>query len=117
MNQITILKSKLHKAHITETELEYEGSITIDRELMNKVNILPYEKVHVFNLNNGNRFVTYVIEGESGSREICVNGAAAHLAEKGDRVIIISFLEMDEKSARNWKPAIVTLDQNNNPKK
>jgi len=113
MKNITLLKSKLHLASITQTKLFYEGSITIDRNLMDEADIKPHEKVQVVNLNNGKRFETYVIEGERDSNDICLNGAAARLAEKGDRVIILSYIRIDEKNAENWKPNIIILDEDN----
>ncbi|HMA62690.1 MAG TPA: aspartate 1-decarboxylase [bacterium] len=116
MNQITLLKSKIHRAVVTQTELHYEGSITIDRELMDIADIKPYEKVQVVNINNGKRFETYVIEGEKGKKEICLNGAAARLAEKGDRVIILAYIQMDSVSARGWEPNILVMDKHNNIK-
>ena len=88
---LTVLKSKRHRANVTEANLYYEGSITIDKDLMDAACILPYEQVHIFNLTNGERFITYVIEGERNSGVICTNGAAAHCARKGDCLIIVSF--------------------------
>ena len=113
MKQITLLKSKLHQAVVTETKLHYEGSITIDQELMEIANIKPYEKVHVVNINNGNRFETYVIKGEKGSKDICLNGAAARLAQPGDQIIILSYIQLDEVSARDWQPNILIMDEDN----
>jgi len=111
--QIQILKSKLHHAVVTETELEYVGSITIDKNLMNAVGIYEYEKVHVLNMNSGSRFETYVIEGQPGMGEICINGAAARLAQKGDRVIIVSYGLIDESDIKKYFPKVVTLNQKN----
>jgi aspartate 1-decarboxylase len=116
MKQITLLKSKIHRAFVTQTELHYEGSITLDRELMDIANIKPYEKVQVVNINNGKRFETYVIEGKPGSKKICLNGAAARLAQKGDRIIILAYIQLDEVSAKEWEPNILVMDQNNNIK-
>lgn len=116
MKQITLLKSKIHRAIVTQTELHYEGSITIDSELMDIADIKPYEKVQVVNINNGKRFETYVIEGEKGSKEICLNGAAARLAEKGDRIIILAYIQMDSVSARGWESNILVMDKHNNIK-
>lgn len=115
MNLITVLKSKLHRATVTETELDYEGSIAIDRDLIEAVGLHVYEKVQVLNLNNGARFETYVIEGERGKRDICVKGAAARLAHKGDIVIIIAYTHIPESEVASWRPTIVTLDPDNNP--
>lgn len=114
MSKITVLKSKIHNATTTETNLEYEGSITIDRELMDKANLFPYELVHVLNINNGARFETYVIEGNYGSKSICINGAAARLAQKGDRLIILSYSIADTSELKDWKPKVIKLDSNNN---
>lgn len=116
MSLVTILKSKIHRATVTETDLQYEGSITIDRDLIDAAGLHVFEKVHVLNINNGARFETYVIEGKRGSREIGINGAAARLAQKGDMVIIIAYAHIDESQAASWKPAIITLDSNNNPR-
>lgn len=113
--QIQILKSKLHHAVVTETELEYVGSITIDRNLMDAVGIYKNEKVHVLNMNSGDRFETYVLEGERGKGEICINGAAARLAQKGDRVIIVAYGLIDEKEIDKYEPKVVTLNEKNLP--
>lgn len=110
---IEMCKSKLQPATVTATELHYEGSITIDKTLMDAVDIIPFEKVHVLNLNNGIRLETYAIEGDSHSGVICLNGAAARLAEPGDRVIIISYCSMDKEKAKAWRPKIVIVDENN----
>ena len=107
----TMLKSKIHRAHVTETNINYEGSITIDKKLMEEADILPFERVEVLNLNNGARFDTYAIEGDKG--EICVNGAAARLAIKGDIIIILSYCYVDDDEARNFIPKLVYVDANN----
>ena len=107
----TMLKSKIHRAHVTETNINYEGSITIDQKLMEEADILPYEQVEVLNLNNGARFDTYAIEGEKG--EICINGAAARLAIKEDIIIILSYRYVDDDGARNFIPRLVYVDANN----
>jgi aspartate 1-decarboxylase len=107
-----MLKSKIHRACVTDCNIDYEGSITIDRGLMEAADILPYERVEVLNINNGARFDTYAIEGEKG--EICINGAAARLAMKGDIVIILSFCPVEENEARNVKPKLVYVDAKNN---
>lgn len=106
-----ILKSKIHRARVTDVNIEYEGSITIDKKLMEEADILPYEQVHVLNINNGARFTTYAIEGESG--EICINGAAGRLAAKGDTVIILTYCHVQETEARNFKPIKVYVDNKN----
>ena len=107
-----MLRSKIHRACVTDCNIDYEGSITIDRGLMEAADILPYERVEVLNINNGARFDTYAIEGEKG--EICINGAAARLAMKGDIVIILSFCPVEENEARNVKPKLVYVDKKNN---
>lgn len=110
---LTMLKSKIHRATITETHLEYEGSLTIDEELIEKANLLVNEKVQVVNINNGERFETYVIKGERGSGKVSLNGAAARKGYVGDKIIIISYALMDEKEAKNHKPTVVRVDDNN----
>jgi len=109
----TMLKSKIHRARITETNINYEGSITIDKKLMEEADILPSEQVEVLNLNNGARFTSYAIEGKKDSGEICLNGAAARLAVKGDIVIILSYCQVDDNEARNFIPRLVYVDANN----
>ncbi len=108
-----MLKSKIHRARVTETNIEYEGSITIDTRLMEEADILPYEQVVVLNINNGNRFSTYAIEGKAGSGEMCLNGAAARLAIAGDTVIILTYCHVEDEEARNFKPTLVYVDANN----
>lgn len=110
---IEVLKSKLHRAKVTQAELNYVGSITIDEDLMDAANIIANEKVQIVNNNNGARFETYVIKGERGTGTICLNGATARLAQVGDIVIIMSYgyIEMDE--ARNYKPILVFPDADN----
>jgi len=107
---IEVLKSKIHKVSITEANLHYVGSITIDEDLMDASNLIENEKVQVVNLNNGERLETYVIKGERGSGNICLNGAAARKAEVGDVVIIISYASMDFEEAKTFKPALVFPD-------
>ena len=109
----TMLKSKIHRATVTDGNIDYEGSITIDTELMEAADILPYEQVQVLNINNGARFSTYTIEGKPGSGDICLNGAAARLAVKGDLVIILTYTDMDDEAARHYKPIIVQVDKKN----
>ena len=108
-----MLKSKIHRATVTDGNIDYEGSITIDKKLMEEADMLPYEQVQVLNINNGARFSTYVIEGEEGSGDICLNGAAARLAVKGDLVIILTYTEMSDEEARNHRPKIVQVSENN----
>lgn len=110
---IEILKSKIHRARVTEAELNYVGSITIDEDLMDAANILANEKVQVVNNNNGERFETYVIKGERGSGTICLNGAAARLAQVGDIVIIMSYVYMEMDEARTYEPISVFPDTDN----
>lgn len=112
---ITMLKSKLHRAVVTEADVNYVGSITIDKDLMEKSGIYEYEKVSVVDVENGQRFDTYVIAGERGSRIICVNGAAARLVAVGDHVIIMAYKLIEEKDASSHKPTVVFLDSDNNP--
>ena len=113
---LTMFKSKLHQMKVTEANLHYEGSITIDKELLDKAGILPYEKVQVVNITNGERLETYTIPGDAGSRVCCLNGAAARKTQVGDRVIIISYAEMTREEARDFKPKVVIVDENNDPK-
>jgi aspartate 1-decarboxylase len=112
---ITICKSKIHRVKVTEANLGYEGSITIDVEILKKADILPYEKVQVVNNNNGARFETYVIPGKKGSGVICLNGAAARLGEVGDILIIISYCELEKEEAAKYRPKIVLVDKKNKP--
>jgi len=109
----TMLKSKIHRATVTDANLDYEGSIAIDRLLMEAADILPYEMVHVLNVNNGARFQTYAIEGERGSGEICINGAAARLVSKGDTVLILSYIAVGDEEARSIEPKLVYVDEQN----
>lgn len=108
-----ILKSKIHRATVTDSDLHYEGSITIDENLMNKANILPYEKVDIYNVSNGERFSTYVIKGRKGSGAICINGAAARKCFRGDMIIIASYVIMDDADAGNWTPKCIFVDEKN----
>ncbi|QQL49353.1 aspartate 1-decarboxylase [Mucilaginibacter ginkgonis] len=110
---IEVLKSKIHRAKVTQAELNYVGSITIDEDLIDAANIIPNEKVQVVNNNNGARFETYVIKGERGSGIICLNGAAARLAQVGDIVIIISYAHMEMEEARKYEPLLVFPDSDN----
>ncbi len=110
---LTMLKSKIHRATVTEAELNYVGSITVDARLMEEAGILEYEKVQVVNVNNGQRLETYVIEGEAGSGIICLNGAAARCAAKGDKVIIMAYADMTEEEAKVFSPTVLFVDENN----
>jgi len=111
-----MFKSKIHRACITQAELHYEGSLTIDLDLMEVADLLPYEKVSVVNINNGERFETYVIEGKRGSKTMCLNGAAARKAMVGDRIIVISYATMSDEEARVYEPTIVLVDESNTVK-
>lgn len=109
----TMLKSKIHRARVTEVNLDYEGSIAIDGLLMEAADILPYEMVHVLDLNNGARFETYAIEGERGCGEVCINGAAARLVSKGDTVILLCYRLVSDEEVRTAKPKKVYVDERN----
>lgn len=111
--QIQVLKSKIHRVKVTQAELHYVGSITIDEDLMEAANIIENEKVQIVNVNNGERFETYVIKGERKSGIICLNGPAARKAQVGDVVIVISYASMDFEEAKKWKPTLIFPDQNN----
>ena len=111
--QRTMLKSKIHRATVTDADLEYEGSISIDEDLLEAAGILEYEAVHVWNITRGTRLQTYAIRGERGSGVICINGAAAHLNGPGDLVILASFAELEEAEARAFKPTVVLVDRQN----
>ena len=108
-----LLRGKIHRATVTGADLHYEGSVTIDQDLMDGCDLVTHEAVHIWNVTNGERFETYVIPGRRGSGVVCVNGAAAHKVRKGDLVIIAAFSWMDEKEARAWKPRVVFVDEQN----
>jgi aspartate 1-decarboxylase len=108
-----MLYSKLHRATVTDANLNYVGSITIDRELMDSAGLRVGQKVEIVNINNGERFATYVIEGERGKKDICLNGAAARKAEIGDKIIIIAYAEMTFEEAESFKPKVVLLGEDN----
>lgn len=109
----TFCQAKIHRVTVTSVNIDYEGSITVDTELLKAAGIQPYEQVHVLDINNGNRFITYAIEGEAGSGTIQVNGAAAHLAKVGDLAIIISYCQLTEAEAVDFKPKVVHVDSSN----
>jgi aspartate 1-decarboxylase len=111
--QITMLKSKIHRAVVTQAELNYVGSITIDEELLEAAGIYEYEKVQVADINNGNRFETYTIAGERRSGVICLNGAAARCVNKGDKVIIMAYAQMQAEEIKDNPPKVVFVDENN----
>jgi aspartate 1-decarboxylase len=110
---LNMFKGKLHRATVTQADLSYVGSVTIDAELLEKSGILPGERVQIVNLNNGERFETYTIKGEAGSGVICINGAAARLVQVGDKVIIIAYALMDENEAKTFQPNVLILDDKN----
>ena len=109
----TMLKCKIHRATVTEANLHYEGSITIDRALMDAAGLIEYEQVHIYDIDNGNRFSTYAIAGEPGSGVICLNGAAARMVSKGDLVIIACYASYEEKELAGFKPKLVYVDGRN----
>lgn len=110
---LTLLKAKLHKATVTEANLNYTGSITIDKDIIDQAGIFIHEKVQIVNNNNGARFETYVIEGKSGSGVLCLNGAAARLVQPGDKVIIMAYAQMTPEEAQTHKPVVLLLGDNN----
>jgi aspartate 1-decarboxylase len=110
---ITLCKSKIHRVRVTEAELYYEGSLTVDTDLLDASGILPYEKVQVVNVNNGERFETYIIPGQAGTGIICLNGPAARLGTVGDEIIVIAYAEFDEAEARKYEPTVVLVDRKN----
>jgi len=109
----TMMKSKIHRATVTDSNLDYEGSITIDSQLMDKANIIPYEQVDIYNVTSGERFTTYAIRGDKDSGVICINGAAAHKARKGDIVIIATYASFEEQELESFKPKKVYVDTAN----
>ena len=111
--QIEVLKSKIHRATITEADLHYVGSIAIDQDLLDATRLIENEKVHIYNISNGERLETYVIKGDRGSGVICLNGAAARKAAVGDLIIIVSYASMDSEEAASFKPSIIFPDANN----
>jgi aspartate 1-decarboxylase len=113
--ELTLLKGKIHRAAVTQCDLHYEGSISVDSALLERAGILDHEQVDVLNINNGERFTTYAIPAPAGSGIIGVNGAAARLAQKGDLVIIIAYARMAEAEAKAWQPRVVLVDANNKP--
>ncbi|GAA0784793.1 aspartate 1-decarboxylase [Hathewaya limosa] len=113
---LNMLKSKIHRATVTEANLNYVGSITIDRNLLKASGLIEYEKVQIVDINNGNRLETYIIGGKENSGVICLNGAAARLVNEGDKIIIMAYAQMDEKEAKSYKPTVVFVNDNNNIK-
>ncbi|MGO5074970.1 aspartate 1-decarboxylase [Clostridium sporogenes] len=114
---ITMLKSKIHRATVTEANLNYVGSITIDKNLMDKSNILEYEKVQIVDINNGSRFETYVIAGKKNSGVICLNGAAARMVQKDDKIIIMSYCDLTIDEAKKFNPTVLFVDNKNSLEK
>lgn len=110
---IKMLKGKIHRATVVQAELEYVGSITVDKDLLEASGILEYEKVQIVDINSGSRFETYTIAGERGSGLICLNGAAARCVQVGDKIIIMAYCDMDEKEAKDHKPRVVFVDEKN----
>ncbi len=110
---LTMLKAKLHRATVTQADLDYEGSIAIDRALLDEAGILPHEQVDVLNINSGARFTTYAIEAPRGSRTFGVNGAAARLVQPGDKIIVVAYCQIPAEEARNYAPNVVLLDDEN----
>ncbi len=108
------LKSKIHRASVTCANLDYVGSLSLDENLMKEANLLEFEKIHVLNITNGNRFVTYVIKATAGTNEVCVNGAAAHLAKEGDLIIVAAYCSLSAEEAEKFFPTIVHVDEKNN---
>lgn len=111
--QRTLLKSKIHRATVTDAQLHYEGSVTIDINLMRAADIIDHEQVHIFDVNNGSRLITYAIPGPAGSGTICINGAAAHLVDPGDLIIICCFAQYDEQELKGHHPQVVHVDPKN----
>lgn len=111
--RLNVFKSKIHRATVTHADLEYEGSVTIDSDLLDAADILPYEAVHIWNVTRGSRLMTYALAGPRGSGAICVNGAAAHLNKPGDLVILATFAEMTREEARVHRPTVVRVDEKN----
>jgi aspartate 1-decarboxylase len=111
--QRILLKSKIHRATVTDAQLHYEGSVTIDHDLMVDANIAEHEQVHIYDVNNGNRLITYAIQGPSGSGTICINGAAAHLVSPGNLIIICAYAQFDETEVAHHRPKVIHVDGKN----
>ena len=110
---LTMFKSKIHRAVVTQADLHYKGSLTLDPDLMEAANMIENEEVHVLNINTGARFSTYIITGERGSGVVCLNGAAARLGEPGDLIIALTYAQMEQEEARGWVPTVVHVDEHN----
>ena len=111
--RLHLFKSKIHRASVTHADLDYEGSVTISQELMEAAQILEHEQVHIWNVTQGTRLVTYALRGDADSGVICINGAAAHLANPGDKVILATFAEVEAEAAQGWQPTVVFVDEAN----
>jgi len=111
--QRVMLRSKIHRATLTGTQLDYEGSIAVDRDLMDAADMLPWEEIHIWDVTNGSRLVSYILPGPRGTGTICINGAAAHLVKPGDMVIMATYAQMDEEEARGYQPTVVVVDEHN----
>ena len=109
----SLFKSKIHRCRVTQADVDYEGSVTIDSTLMEAAEIVPFEHVHIWNVTRGTRLETYALRGEPDSGVICINGAAAHLMHPGDLVIIATFADVEDAEARSWKPRVVLVDEHN----
>ena len=109
----TFMRSKIHRIRVTQADLNYEGSLTLDTELMEAAQMLPYERVDIYNVDNGNRFSTYLIEGEAGSRVCCANGAAARLVQPGDKLILVAYTELEAEEIEGHEPKVVLVGENN----
>jgi len=109
----TLLRSKIHRLRVTERDIEYEGSLTLDRELLRAADLVPYERIEVYDVDNGKRFATYLLEGAAGSGECCINGAAARMVEVGHRVILASYVTLDDEAVAGHHPTVVLVDERN----
>jgi aspartate 1-decarboxylase len=111
--RLSMFKSKIHRATVTEANTDYEGSLTLDQDLMDAADMLPWEQVHVWDVDNGARLVTYLLPGPRGSGMVCINGAAAHLIKPGHKVILATYTQMNEDEARNHRPTVILVDESN----
>lgn len=108
-----MFKSKIHRATVTDADLEYEGSVTIDQDLMDAADMLPWEEIHIWDVTNGSRLTSYILPGPRGTGTICINGAAAHLVKPGDKVIMATYAQMEDEEARSYEPTVVVVDDQN----
>jgi aspartate 1-decarboxylase len=113
--QRNMFKSKIHRATVTESNVDYEGSVTVDQDLLDLADMVPWEQVHVWDVDNGARLTTYLLAGPRGKGTVCINGAAAHLVKPGHRVILATFANVDENKVHNYRPKVVLVDKNNQP--